>query len=101
MECHGDNMAVVAVVNVNSGWSQDNTLVHLLRCLFFMAVHFQVHFRATHIPGAVNNAAIALSHGDLPRFLQVVPEAASQPAPIPQHLVDLLVREQPDCTSPR
>ena len=99
MECHCDNMAVVAVVN--SGQSQDNTLMHLLWCLFFMVAHFQVHIRATHIPGVVNNAADALSRGDLPRFLQVVPEAASQPAPIPQQLVDLLVREQPDWTSPR
>ena len=99
VECHYDNMAVVAVVN--SGWSQDKTLMHLLRCLFFMAAHFQVHIRATHISGVVNSAADALSRGDLPHFLQVVPEAASQPALIPQQLVDLLVKEQPDWTSPR
>ena len=41
VECHCDNMAVVAVVN--SSWSQDNTLMYLLRCLFFMVAHFQVH----------------------------------------------------------
>lgn len=89
-----------SLLGVNSGRSQDNTLMHLLQCMFFMAAHFQMYIRATHIPGVVNSAADALSCGDLPRFLQVVREAASQPAFIPQQLVDLLVREQPDWTSP-
>ena len=98
VECRCDNMAVVSVVN--SGRSQDKTLMHLLRCLFFMAAHFQVHVRASHIPGVKNVAADALSRNDLPRFLQVVPEAVQQPTPIPQSLVDLLVMEQPDWLSP-
>ena len=99
VECHCDNMAVVSVVN--SGRSQDSTLMHLLRCLFFLAAHFHVHIRATHVPGVANVAADALSRNDLPRFLQVVPEAAQQPTPIPQGLVDLLAGEQPDWTSCR
>ena len=93
-----DNMALVAVVN--SGRSQDNTLMHLLQCMFFMVAHFQMYIRATHILGVVNSAADALSRGDLPRFLQVVREAVSQLVFIPQQLVDLLVKEQPDWTSP-
>ena len=94
VECHCDNMAVV-----NSGRSQDNTIMHLLRCLFFLAAHFHVQIRVTHIPGVDNVAADALSRNDLPRFMQVVPDAAHDPSPISQRLVDLLVGEQLDWTS--
>jgi hypothetical protein len=99
VECRCDNMAVVAVVN--AGRSRDRALMHLLRCLFFLAAHFQVQIRATHIPGVSNVAADALSRNDLPRFLQVAPEAAQVPTPIPPQLVDLVAGEQPDWTSPR
>ena len=97
--CHCDNMAVVSVVN--SGYSRDPTLMHLLRCLFFMVAHFQIQIKAVHVTGVTNVAADALSRNDLPRFLQAVPEAAWSPTPIPQGLVDLLIRECPDWTSPR
>ena len=45
-------------------------------------------------------AADALSGNHLPRFMQVLPEAAQVPTPIPTRLVDLVVREQPDWTCP-
>lgn len=99
VECHCDNMAVVAVIN--SGRSRDATLMHLLRCLFFFSAHFHVQIRASHIPGVTNVAADALSRDDLPRFLQAVPEAAPHPTPVPPGLVSLLVMEQPDWTSYR
>lgn len=97
--CHCDNMAVVAVVN--SGYSRDPTLMHLLRCLFFMVAHFQLQIKAVHVAGVSNVAADALSRNELSRFLQAVPEAVQFPTPIPQGLVDLLVRECPDWTSAR
>ena len=99
VECYCDNAAVVAVVN--SGRSRDNTMMHLLRCLFFMAARFHVRVKAVHIPGALNTAADALSRNNLSHFLQVVPESAGHPTPIPPKLVDLLVRVQPDWTSLR
>ena len=54
-----------------------------------------------HIPGVSNVAADALSRNDFPQFLQVVPDAAAHPTLVPQQLVDLLVKEQPDWTSLR
>ena len=99
VECRCDNMAVVTVVN--SGHSRDTTLMHLLRCLFFLAAHHHVRIHAVHIPGVSNVATDALSRNDFPRFLQVVPEAAAHPSRVPKQLVDLLVKEQPDLTSLR
>ena len=97
--CQCDNMAVVSVVN--SGYSRDNAMMHLLRCLFFMVAHFQIQIKAVHVAGVVNVAAYALSRNDISRFLQVVPAATRIPTPIPQGLVDMLVRERPDWTSHR
>jgi hypothetical protein len=101
IECHCDNMAVVAVVN--SGRSRDKTLMHLLRCLFFVAAQKNVQVHACHLPGTLNVAADALSRDCILDFLQVVPEAevAVAPTSIPQSLIDLTIREQPDWTSPR
>ena len=99
VECRCDNMAVVSVVN--SGRAKDEVLMHLLRCLFFVAAHLHIHIRASHVPGVNNVAADALSRNDFPRFLQAVPEVDRQSSLIPRALVDLLVRERPDWTSPR
>ena len=96
MECQCNNMAVVAVVN--SGYSKDKSMMHLMWCLFFLVAHFQVQVRASHMRGVDKVAADALSHNDIPHFLQVVPDAV-QPTAIPQELVDLLVREKLDWTS--
>jgi hypothetical protein len=90
-------MAVVSVVN--SGREKDSILMHLLRCVFFVGAEFGVNVRAEHVPGAENTAADALSRENIPIFMQVVPEAESQPTPIPEPLVELTVREQPDWTS--
>ena len=97
MECHCDNMAVVAVVN--SGQSQYIDASTAVLVPYGSALP-SAYLSNSHPRSGQHNAADALSHGDLPRFLQVVPEAASQSVPIPQQLVDLLVREQPDWTSP-
>lgn len=97
--CQCDNMAVVSVVN--SGYARDTAMMHLLRCLFFMVAHFHIQVKATHLAGVSNVAADTLSRNDLSCFLQVVPEAAKAQTPIPVGLVDLLVRERPDWTSPR
>jgi len=99
VECRCDNMAVVAVVN--SGRAKDRTLMHLLRCMFFVAAHFSIHIHATHLPGVENSAADSLSRNNFPTFLQAVPEAADLPTPIPTALVDMVVKEQPDWSSPR
>ena len=45
---HCDNMAVAEVVN--SGYSRDREMMHLLRCLFFIAEHFRMQVEAVHLP---------------------------------------------------
>ncbi len=95
---HCDNQAVVCVVN--SGYSKDKDMMHLLRCLFFIRAHWGLYLRAEHIPGEQNVVADAISRGNLSRFFQVSPAASSHPTPVPQPLHELLVAQQPDWTSP-
>ena len=97
VECHCDNMVVVSMIN--SGRCKDPTLLHLLRCLFFMAAHFSITVKAFHIPGVEIIAADAISRNDLSRFMQATPEATPDPYPIPEKLVQMLVWLQPDWTS--
>ena len=75
--------------------------MHLLRCMFFVATRLDIHIHASHIPGVENVAANPLSRNYLSTFLQEVPEADPQMTLIPQALVDMMVQEQPDRTSPR
>ena len=97
--CQCDNAAVVAVIN--TGRAKDTVLMHLLRCMFFVAAQLHLHIQATHVPGCTNLAADALSRNDFARFLQVVPQATRDPEAIPKTLVELVVMEQPDWTSAR
>ena len=60
---HSDNEVVVAVVQRQ--YAKDKLLHSLLRCLFFYAVVFNFHFSATHIPGAFNWVADAISRNHL------------------------------------
>ena len=99
IECYCDNMAVVAVIN--AGRVKDKTLMHLLRCMFFVAAHPDIQIHTNHVPGVENVAADALSRNRMSTFLQEVPAADPQPTAIPQALVDMTVMEQPDWTSPR
>ena len=95
---HCDNQAVVHVVN--SGYSKDKDLMHLLRCMFFFRAHWGFELRVEHVPGEQNVAADAVSRNNFSLFFQVWPDASPQPLPIPQALVDLLIIQCPDWTSP-
>ena len=99
VECLCDNMSVVAVVN--AGRTKDKTLMHLLRWMFFIAAIHNVRIQASHLPGASNVAADALSRNRVSQFVQVMPEAEKDPTAIPQPLINLTVREQPNWTSAR
>ena len=57
VQCHCDNMAVVEVVN--SGYSRDKDIMHLLRCPFFISEHHHFLVEAVHLPGKTNVAADA------------------------------------------
>ena len=92
-----DNMAVVYALA--SGSARDTRLMHLLRCLHFFSAHHQICIRAKHLAGVLNCAADALSRDNLSLFFQCTPQAASEPTPIPQQLVHMLVLQCPDWTS--
>ena len=95
---HCDNQAAVCVVN--TGYSRDKDMMHLMRCLFFIRAYWGIGMRAEHIPGEQNTAADAISRGNLSTLFQVSPQASPLPTAVPQSLLDLLVAQQPDWTSP-
>ena len=94
---HYDNQSVVDVVN--SGYSKDAHLMHLLRSFFFITAHLQVSLTAVHIPGDDNIGADAISRDNLLLFHSQVPMAHPSPTPLPDAAIDLLVLQQPDWTS--
>ena len=95
---HIDNTAAVAILN--SGYSKEGQIMHLVRCLFFIMAHFQFSLVARHIPGSQNKLADAISRNNLQSFLSQSQEANPVPAIIHEALVQLLITAQPDWTSP-
>ena len=95
---HCDNLAVVGVVN--SGAAKDPELAQLLRCLFFVKAHFNLVITAVHIPGVLNKQADAISRNNLSSFFSQVPGASRNPTFIPPAMIQLLVTQKPDWTSP-
>ena len=97
MKCYSDNAAVVAIVR--SGQSKHNLSMHLMKSLSVFAAKYEVVLVAEHLPGRLNEAADAISRGNLPLFFRQVPTAARQPTAIPKELLDILLTRQPDWTS--
>ena len=92
-----DNMAVVSIVN--HGSSKNHEAMHLARCLAFIAGKFDFHMEATHIKGADNLLADALSRDNLPLFQSLYPQADQEASQIPESLIDMLILSKPDWTS--
>ena len=95
--CHCDNQSVVAVIN--SRYSRDDELMHLLCTLFFFEAIFEFHMQASHIPGVDNRLADALSRDKLSSFLPKAYAMEQSPSSIPSTLLELLQDLQTDCTS--
>ena len=94
---HCDNEGTVAVVN--SGYSRVEKIMHLLRCLFFIRARFGIEIKAVHVPGKENLLADAISRNNISSLLSQIPEAATTQETIPQNLINLSMRQQPDWTS--
>jgi len=92
-----DNAAVVSIIN--GGYSKDQEIMHLMRCLHFLSARFHFRFTAEHIKGEYNTAADALSRDSLSLFQELFPTANKRPTPIPRILMDLLMVSKPDWTS--
>ena len=91
-----DNIAVVHIVNHRSSKNQD--AMHLVRALAFITAKFDFHIVATHIKGAHNIRADALSRDNLPLFRSLHPQANQEGTPVPQSLLDILILSKPDWT---
>ena len=55
----------------------------LVRMLYFCATRFNIHVLITHIAGADNAIADALSRLQIGHFKQLAPNAVNLPDPIP------------------
>ena len=95
--CHCNNQLVVAVIN--SKYSRDDELMHLLCTLFFFEAIFEFHMQASHISGVHNRLADALSPDKLSSFLSKAYAMEQSPSPIPVKLLQLLQDMQTDWTS--
>ena len=93
-----DNEAVVEMVR--AGYSKEPSLMHLLRCMFFVTAFHELALRPVHIPGSCNTVADAISRNNLAQFRLQVPEAKPAPVVLPPRVADLLIRKCPDWTSP-
>lgn len=84
-----DNMAVVEALNRLG--ARDVAMVALLRQLALLCCRYDVHLRATHLPGWRNSQADALSRGNIAAFLRESPGA--QRLIVPAALLDRIVFE--------
>ena len=97
VHCRCDNQAAVCAIAGRS--CRDPSLMHLLRCLFFVEAWFNFDLVAVHISGVSNTLADDLSRNALPRFLSKAPHMDPVPTPISPQL-PLLLLEPGDWTSP-
>ena len=73
--------------------------MHLIRCLFFIRVTYDISLYGVHVPGAQNWWADALSWGNV-NFLYTQGKTVTyQQTTVPEILITLLIAEQPDWTS--
>ena len=72
-----DNLSLVAAIT--KGSSKDQTVMHLLRSLWFFAATFDIHIVAEHIAGVNNSRADMLSRNNLTQFHLSNPQAKQLP----------------------
>ena len=75
-----DNESIVQVWE--SGSSKDESIMKLVRLLFFLSVDLNISLSLRHVPGHLNVYADLLSRLQVARFLQLCPDAAKSPSPI-------------------
>ena len=93
-----DNMAVVHCLTTGS--ARHPLLMHFLHWLHFATATHQIGIVARHVPGFKNTAADTLSRNLMRTFLNTTPQAQTQATQIPVPLLDMLLHQRPDWTSP-
>ena len=94
-----DNQAVVACLR--SRTSRHPTLMHLLRNLVYVEARAGFYLCPEYINTHANHIADDLSRNRVSSFFQKVPHASEAPTQVPAALVDLLLDQKADWTSPR
>ena len=84
-----DNQPAVHAVCKRS--CRDQSMMHLIRCLFFLEAWFCFEMIATHLPGRENMLADDLSRNRLSAFLSKAPSADPAPVSLPPELPELLL----------
>ena len=92
-----DNMSVVAAIK--KGSAKDDTIMHLLRCLWFFVAYYDIGIAATHIPGVANCTADHLSRNNMSQFFLLNPQVNQQPTSLPQSLIKIMTTPGMDWTS--
>ena len=93
-----DNQTAVQVIASRS--CRDTSMMHLLRCLFFLEAHYQFHIVAVHVPGKDNVWADDLSRDRHLSFLSKAPHMERLASPFPPQLPSLLLVDR-NWMSPR
>jgi len=94
---HCDNQGLMEAIN--KGSSKEETMMYLIRCLWFFTAVFDIHITATHIAGIANNAADMLSRNQSDKILMAFPQISTSPTPLSQSLFHLVSPPKLDWTS--
>ena len=97
VQARSDNLAVVATINSRA--SRDPSIMHLLRCLFFIEARFDIVLSAAYLPGRQNELADHISGNNISPPLLLAYNMQSGPLHVPTPLKELLVGTKPDWTS--
>ena len=76
-----DNEALVFILNKRR--SSDSIIMLFIRRLKLLSLQYNFHIIASHIPGASNNVADALSRHQWSRFRRLAPSADASPCLVP------------------
>ena len=93
-----DNFSVVAAIK--KGAARDNTVMHLLRCLWFFIAHYDILLIPEHVPGVSNMTVDHLSRCQMHCFFLLNPLASSTPTAIHPAILEMLNPQGVDWTSP-
>lgn len=82
-----DNLNIVTVWK--TGTCKSPAIMRVTRALFFCCASHNINLLTEHIAGKVNFSADALSRIQVGKFLQLNPEAESEPAEVPNSIWDI------------